>query len=69
MATSKIDEYQSQMDTALRSLDLVLPELAKARADNNIAAIGLAAGRIQHLTGVIDGVATRLHEARKWEEG
>lgn len=69
MATSKIPELQSQMDTALRSFDLALPELAKARADNNIAAIGLAAGRIRHLTGAIDQIATRLDAAVKWEAG
>lgn len=67
MPTSKVTELQSQLDALLNTLDHALTELAQARADKSIAAIAVTAGRVHHVTGTIDQIATRLAVALKWE--
>lgn len=67
MPTSKVTELQSQFDALLNTLDHALTELTEARASKNILAIGVAAGRVHHITGTLDQIATRLDAAIKWE--
>lgn len=67
MPSSKIAELKPQLEALLNTLDHALDELADARADQNLAAIALAAGRVHHVTGTIDQIATRLDAAVKWE--
>ncbi len=64
---SKVTELQSQLDALLNTLDHALTELSEARASKSLPAIALAAGRVHHVTGTIDQIATRLDVAIKWE--